>query len=60
MNTTCKKRIYSQPDIELIKLDNEISLALQSEPPGGPGESGIIRKSTPEQFNNLPFETDLG
>jgi len=32
-------RIYTAPDIEVIVLDNEISLALQSaNPPFGPGE----------------------
>jgi hypothetical protein len=32
------KKEYIAPCVELIELDNEISLALQSEPPLGPGE----------------------
>ena len=47
-----EKRIYKNPEIQLIKLDNEISLALESSPPEGPGES----------FNNVqtPFKLDSG
>lgn len=33
-----KKKVYLAPEIKLIKLDNEISLALESAPPDGPGE----------------------
>lgn len=33
-----KVKIYSTPEIELILLDSNISLILESEPPGGPGE----------------------
>jgi hypothetical protein len=34
---------YVQPEINMILLDNEISLQLQSDPPGGPGEDlGLI------------------
>lgn len=35
-----EKKTYSAPQLVLIKLDNEISLALQSAsiPPQGPGE----------------------
>lgn len=47
---------YSAPRIEQIKLDNEISLILESEPPVGPGEiSGNhleYRSSTPFQNCN--------
>jgi hypothetical protein len=43
---------YIAPAIELIKLDNEISLALESNPPEGPGET----------FNNIqsPFKNEIG
>lgn len=37
MNTT-KKKQYQFPLIERIKLDNEISLILESTPPTGPDE----------------------
>ena len=53
------KRIYIVPQIEQIKLDNEISLALESvnpAPPLGPGEFG----QAPEHFNNDPFKNNLG
>lgn len=33
-----EKRIYSNPEIIIIELDNEISLALESNPPLGPDE----------------------
>jgi len=33
------KKKYTSPAIELIKLDNEISLALESAPPAGPSET---------------------
>jgi hypothetical protein len=51
------KRTYLAPQIKRIKLDNEISLALESTPPEGPGES--LGKA-PEYFNNDPFKTNLG
>ncbi len=49
-----KKKIYSSPDIEIIKLDNEISLALESlvPPPIGPDEVNNINQN---QSNNNPF-----
>ena len=48
MNINSKniKRTYIAPEVAMIKLDNEISLALQSTPPKGPGES-----YAPEHFN---------
>ena len=52
-----EKRIYLNPTIELIKLDNEISLALQSIPPEGPGEGASL---APEFMNNDPFKTNMG
>ena len=34
-----EKKKYKKPRIEIIFLDNEISLALASSPPAGPSES---------------------
>lgn len=36
-----EKKTYKIPQIELIELDNEISLTLESEPPLGPNESNL-------------------
>ena len=52
MKTTLKKK-YIVPDIEIISLDNEISLALDSTPPFGPDENASL---TPEYFKNDPFK----
>ncbi len=43
-NTKCfapfkLRRVYVCPDIVQVKLDNAISLALESEPPYGPDET---------------------
>jgi len=38
-----------------VKLDNEISLILESDPPIGPFET----KNAPEYFNNDPFKTNV-
>ncbi len=47
------KKSYITPQIELIPLDNEISLALESNPPGGPGETyNEIKK---EGYSNYPI-----
>ena len=48
-----EKRKYNAPQIELIKLDNEIALALESTPSPGPGEG---YNKTPEYLNNDPFK----
>ena len=53
-----EKKTYSIPQIEQIKLDNEVSLALESDPPTGPGE-GAYNK-VPEYFNNDPFKLNQG
>lgn len=39
-----EKKQYIKPRIEWIPLDNEISLALESSPPEGPGE--IVNNTT--------------
>jgi len=50
------KRTYSSPRIEQIKLDNEISLQLQSDAPIGPGEGF---NKAPEHLNNDPFKNTM-
>jgi len=52
MNTKITKRIYKTPKIEMVSLDNEISLILVSGNPGDPGAA-----LTPEYFKNDPFKT---
>jgi hypothetical protein len=48
-----KKKKYKVPEIELIELDNEISLALESAPPVGPSEGFNFN---PEN----PFKEEIG
>lgn len=48
------KTTYLEPKIVQIKLDNEISLILESEPPIGPHEACLM---TNECRNNNPFTT---
>lgn len=56
-NGTVEKLTYSKPSIVKIKLDNEISLALESAlPPGDPGTVAM----TPDYFNNDPFKNNIG
>jgi len=52
-----EKASYSAPWIECIKLDKEISLVLESEPPIGPNEALL---KSPEYFNNDPFRVPIG
>jgi hypothetical protein len=47
-----EKKKYIKPRIEIIFLDNEISLSLESSPPVGPGE--VYNRTTPEFFNKNP------
>ena len=56
MNTIIDKRDYSQPEITRVELDNEISLALESNPAPGPNE---VMNNAPEHFNNDPFNANL-
>lgn len=44
---------YIKPRIELIFLDSEITLALESTPPEGPGE---IVYNAPMYFNTSPHK----
>jgi hypothetical protein len=46
-------RKYLKPVLQRIKLDNKISLALESSPPIGPDES----MNTQDSFNNSAFKT---
>jgi len=46
------KRNYTAPELELIRLDHEISLALESSPPIGPGEMLLM---VPDLLSNDPF-----
>jgi len=48
-----EKNIYTAPRVEIIFLDNDISLALESEPPAGPGES--LGMNIPELHTNIPY-----
>lgn len=57
MNTPIiEKKIYRAPLIVRIRLDNEISLALESTPdaPTGPNEG-----FAPEYLNNDPFKSNF-
>ena len=49
------KKTYIAPLIELIKLDNEISLALESTPPVGPSEVSNFNQN-PEYYENTAFK----
>jgi hypothetical protein len=48
---------YFPPQIEIIKLDNDVSLQLESEPPIGPGELTTL---APDYFNSDPLKNNLG
>ena len=52
-----EKRLYYSPEIVCVELDNEISLALESEPPAGPSEGYLIDY---HYLNNDPFRSNLG
>ena len=54
MKTT--KNTYNAPQLNLIKLDNELSLQLTSDAPYGPGEN---QSKAPDFFNNDPFKTNI-
>lgn len=52
------KKPYCLPQIERIKLDNEISLVLASDPTPDTEPGGWSK--APEHFNNDPFKTNIG
>ncbi len=55
MKTT--KKEYIEPNIDVIVLDNEISLVLESStPPIGPGDETF--NNTPDFFKNNPYIND--
>jgi len=47
--------VYIAPEIKVIQLDNEISLALESNPPEGPGEGALTVNDT----LNRPFKDNF-
>lgn len=47
------KNEYKTPQIERVRLDDEISLHLESVPPAGPDETNA---TTPDYFNNHPLK----
>jgi len=49
------KREYKAPKVECVKLDNEISLVLESSDPPVPGNE-TQNTNTPEYFNNDPLK----
>jgi len=54
-----QKNRYISPRIELVKLDNEISLALESSsPPTKSNETNNVQ--TPDYFNTNPYRSTLG
>ena len=57
MKNNIQKLTYSIPEIVSIKLDNEISLQLESAPPEGPGEGAFL---SPEYLRHDPFKNNLG
>lgn len=46
-------RRYKSPILSIINVDNQISLALESEPPIGPGDEYSLLQPSPA--NNNPF-----
>jgi hypothetical protein len=55
MKTTNKKRNYTKPKVEQIKLDNEISVFMASTPPGDP-TFGSLGSTKNENYNSDPFK----
>ncbi len=53
INENSSKRKYCAPQMEQVKLDNEISLALESLPPIGPGWEAL---NTQESMEPLILE----
>jgi hypothetical protein len=52
-----EKKKYIAPQLELIELDNDVSLALESSPPEGPNEGSLY---TPEYLKSDPFQIHRG
>jgi len=51
------RKTYIVPQIEQIRLDNEISLALESDPPIYETSN---HSNVPEYLNNDPFRNNIG
>lgn len=58
MSTTSKKQLYCTPQIERVKLDNEISLVLVSGDPEDP--YGSANSAAPDYFNTNPLKENIG
>jgi hypothetical protein len=56
VNRNIAQKVYFPPTIVCIKLDNEIALALESDPVEGPGETSFA----PDYFRQEPFKTNFG
>jgi len=50
---TTQKRVYVTPEIQVVNLDNEISLQLASPPVPGEGDE-VYNK--PNHFSNDPYK----
>jgi len=57
LKSTEERRTYIVPRMVSIKLDNEISLSLESNVAPGDPEASL---RVPEYFNNDPFKTNVG
>jgi hypothetical protein len=55
--TVIEKLKYRVPVVERINLDNDISLALESNPPTFESKNGM---QVPEYFNNDYFKNNIG
>jgi hypothetical protein len=51
-----EKRTYIVPALKQIQLDNEISLALESNPPFGPDET---MNKAPQYFSVEPYKSNI-
>ena len=57
LKSTEERRTYIVPRMVSIKLDNEISLSLESNVAPGDPEASL---RVPEYFTNDPFKTNVG
>jgi len=57
VNNSAGKRVYLSPRLERIKLDNEISLQLESSPTAGDGDDEVM--NYPRNFENDPYKKAL-
>ena len=54
MNIIDNKKEYSAPEMQIIELDKDISLALESDPEGEPGDwTNNQEKFKIDPYNNL-------